>query len=41
MNDLGHGTSGKSRLWIILILVIIATIAMGAGTAFAGFCWAG
>jgi hypothetical protein len=40
MNDI-HGATAKFRIWLILILVTIAIIAMGVQTAFAGFCWAG
>jgi hypothetical protein len=40
MNNLESG-NGKFRIWLIVILVLIATIAMGVQTASAGFCWAG
>jgi len=40
MNDL-HGTERNFPTWLIVILLTIILLAVGAQTAFAGFCWAG
>jgi hypothetical protein len=34
-------TRGTFRIWLVIILVFIVMMALGVGTAFAGFCWAG
>ena len=40
MKDM-HETEGRFPTWLVVILLTIVLLALGAQTAFAGFCWAG